>query len=129
MMKNPFQKYASRFSEKKLFKKLGRFAKQAGIKTAYSALLMYYAFTRRETPAWARSIIIGVLGYFINPIDWVPDLTPFIGFTDDLSVLGFGLVTIACFINDEVRIKARKRMKIWFGELDLEELAEIDAKL
>jgi len=129
MMENPFQKYAGQFSEKKLFIKLGRFARQAGIKTVYSALLMYYAFTRKETPNWARSIIIGVLGYFISPIDWIPDLTPIIGFTDDLGVLSFGLITIACFISDEVRIKARKRMKAWFGELDLKELADVDDKL
>ncbi len=128
-MKNPLQKYAVWFSEKKLFQKIGRFARQAGMKTIYSALLMYYAFTRRETPYWARSIIIGVLGYFISPIDWIPDLTPVIGFTDDLGVLSFGIITIACFINDEVRINARKRLKGWFGDLDLKELAEIDNKL
>ena len=128
-MENPFKKYGRLFSENAFLKKLRQYARQAGLKTVYSALLLFYAFSRRETPPWAKSIIIGVLGYFIAPIDWIPDLTPIIGFTDDLGVLGFGLVTIACYINDEVKIKARKKLKSWFGAFDLQELADVDAKL
>lgn len=32
-----------------------------------------------------KAIVIGVLIYFINPMDILPDFTPFLGFTDDLS--------------------------------------------
>ncbi len=128
-MENPFKKYANQFSENRLLKKVQAFARQLGLKTVYSVLLLFYAFTRRETPAWAKNIIVGVLGYFIAPIDAIPDLTPIIGYTDDLGVLSFGLVTIACYINQDVRNKARKKLKDWFGEYNLEELAEVDEKL
>ncbi len=128
-MKNPFEKYTGLFSENSLLRKVQQFAKQAGIKTVYSVLLLYYAYRRRETPIWARRIIIGVLGYFIAPIDALPDLTPIIGYTDDLGMLGFGLVTIAAYINDEVRITARKKLRDWFGEFNLEDLQEVDRKL
>ncbi len=128
-MENPFRKYLPAFSEIRLFEKIRRFARKAGKKVVYSVLLLYYAFTRKETPPWAKRIIIGVLGYFIFPLDGMPDLTPVIGYTDDLGVLSFGLVTVAAYINDEVRIKARKKLKQWFGEIDLQELAEIDSKL
>lgn len=128
-MENPFKKYARQFSESRLLKKIQAFARQAGLKTVYSVLLLYYAFTRKETPVWAKNIIIGVLGYFIAPFDALPDLTPIIGYTDDLGVLSFGLVTIACYINQDVRIKARKKLKDWFGEFDLQELAEVDKQL
>ncbi|MBI5915253.1 MAG: DUF1232 domain-containing protein [Bacteroidetes bacterium] len=128
-MENPFKKYARQFSENRLFQKLQTYTRQAGLKVVYSALLMFYAFRRKETPLWARRIIIGVLGYFIMPIDALPDLTPIIGYTDDLGVLSFGLVTIAAFVNDEVRINARKKLKDWFGEFDVQELREVDRQL
>ncbi|MCC6722893.1 MAG: DUF1232 domain-containing protein [Saprospiraceae bacterium] len=128
-MKNPFEKYASRFSEFGLLEKIKQFAKQAGLKVVYSVLLLYYAYRRKDTPIWAKRIIIGVLGYFISPIDALPDLTPILGYTDDLGVLSFGLVTIAAYVNDEVRITARKKLQDWFGEFNLEELQEVDKQL
>jgi uncharacterized membrane protein YkvA (DUF1232 family) len=128
-MKNTFEKYGHLFTEGGLLNKMKRYARQAGMKAVYSVLLMYYAFRRKETPYWARHIITGVLGYFIAPIDALPDLTPIIGFTDDLGMLSFGLVMIAAYVNDEVRIQARTKLRDWFGELDLQELQEIDSKL
>ena len=74
-------------------------------------------------------MILGVLGYFITPIDALPDLTPILGYTDDLGVLSFGVVTIACYINKEVRGKAKEKLKEWFGEYNEADLAEIDAQL
>ncbi|RMG80861.1 MAG: DUF1232 domain-containing protein [Bacteroidetes bacterium] len=128
-MKNPFKKFSASFSENKFWKKIKSFGREAGLKTVYTALLLYYAFKRKETPAWARSIILGTLGYFIAPIDALPDLTPILGYTDDVGVLGFGLVTIACYVNEEVKIKARKHLRDWFGNYDLTELAEVDEQL
>lgn len=128
-MKNPFSKYAVFFSENQLLNKIKDYFRQAGLKVVYSALLMFYAFTRKETPVWAKNIILGVLGYFVAPIDAVPDLTPLIGYTDDLGVLSFGLVTIACYVNEEVRNRAKLRLRDWFGTYDEAELVEIDSQL
>lgn len=128
-MKNIFKKYGNWFSEKKMWKKFKDYAKQAGLKTVYSALLLFYAYQRKDTPSWAKNIILGVLGYFIAPIDAIPDLTPIIGYTDDIGVLSFGLVTIACYVNEEVKEKARKRLGKWFSNYNEEELKEVDAQL
>ena len=128
-MNNPFKKYADFFSENSLLSKIKNYFREAGIRVVYSALLLYYAFTRKETPLWARNIIFGVLGYFISPIDALPDLTPIIGYTDDLGVLSFGLVTIACYVNKEVKEKARGKLKDWFGEYSEKELEEVDRQL
>ncbi|MGK0365290.1 MAG: uncharacterized membrane protein YkvA (DUF1232 family) [Saprospiraceae bacterium] len=128
-MKNPFKKYAEDFSENSFWAKIKGYARQAGLKTAYSGLLLYYAYRRHDTPSWAKKLILGVLGYFISPLDALPDLTPLIGYTDDLGVLTFGLVTIACYINDEVKGNARQQLNKWFGEYDEQELAEVDKQL
>ena len=129
MKGDPFKKFKKDYSEKGLWNKLKKYASVAGQKTVYSALLMFYAFHRKETPRWAKNVILGALGYFLSPFDGVPDLTPFLGYTDDLGVLSFGLVLIAGYINDEVRGKARERLKTWFGEIDEEELNTIDEQL
>ena len=128
-MKNPFEKYARQFTENRLLNKIQHFAKQAGLKVVYSVLLLFYAYRRSDTPIWAKRIIIGVLGYFIMPFDALPDLTPIIGYTDDLGVLSFGLVTIAAYVNEDVRIKARLKLRDWFGEFKLEDLSEVDKHL
>lgn len=128
-MKDPFEKYSGQFSVAKLWEKLTRFARQAGVKVTYTALLLFYAYKRKETPAWARNIILGTIGYFLAPIDAIPDLTPILGYTDDIGVLSFGLVTVAAYVNDEVKNKAKEKLGNWFGEYDQEELNEIDKQL
>lgn len=128
-MLEKIKQYQHHFSENKFWNKLRQHARKVGLKTVYTALLLFYAYRRRETPTWARSIIIGLLGYFLAPIDLIPDLSPVLGYTDDLGVLAFGLVAIAGFINDDVKTKARTRLEGWFGNYDETELKEIDAKL
>jgi uncharacterized membrane protein YkvA (DUF1232 family) len=113
----------------KVWRRVTRHGSAIGQQTVYAAMLMYYAFRRKGIPIYARSIIIGVFGYFLAVFDAIPDLTPVIGFTDDLGVLSFGLVTIAAYINDEVRIKARQAVKKVFPQLDFEVLQAVDAKL
>jgi len=103
--------------------------KTVGVKITYSALLLYYAYQRKDTPAWAKNIIIGSLAYLLSPFDAIPDLTPFIGFTDDLGVLSFGLVTIACYIDDTVRDNAKFRLHKFFKVVDEEDLLEVDSRL
>ncbi|MEQ8706696.1 MAG: YkvA family protein [Phaeodactylibacter sp.] len=128
-MENPFRSYINKFSEHRLWEKLRNYARQAGLKTVYSALLLFYAYRRKDTPYWAKNIVLGTLGYFLSPIDAVPDLTPIIGYTDDIGVLAFGLVTIAAYVNQEVKTKAKGQLHRWFGKYDERELEEVDAKI
>jgi uncharacterized membrane protein YkvA (DUF1232 family) len=115
--------------EKSLWNKITKYIKHLGIKTVYTILLMYNAYRRKDTPKWAKRIITGTLAYFIAPLDAIPDLTPFLGFTDDLGILGFGLVTVAAYINEDVRNKSRRQLSKWFGNYDEEELKTVDDKL
>jgi uncharacterized membrane protein YkvA (DUF1232 family) len=128
-MLSRIRKYAVFFSELNFWNTVQFYSKKIGIQSVYSSLLLFYAFKRKETPAWAKNIIIGVLGYLIAPIDLIPDLTPFIGYTDDLGVLGIGLVAIASYINDAVKSQAKTKLKDWFGNYDSAEIENIDQKL
>jgi uncharacterized membrane protein YkvA (DUF1232 family) len=123
------QRPSIQFKENKLWRKLNAYARQAGIKVVYAALLLYYAYRRKDTPHWARRVVVGVLGYFLSPIDALPDLTPILGYTDDLGVLAFGLVTIAAYVDAGVKQQAREKLQAWFGAYNEEELKEIDDKV
>ena len=99
------------------------------IQLIYSALLMLFAYKSPHTPKWAKRIILGAFAYLLSPFDSIPDLTPVLGFTDDLSVISFGLVTIACYIDNEIRQRARSKLTSMFNNIDETTLAAVDAKL
>ena len=103
--------------------------KMLGTRLVYSVLLMLYAYQSEKTPSWAKKIIIGAIAYLFSPLDGVMDLTPVIGFTDDLGIISFALVTIACYIDDDIRLKAKEKMHKLFKEVDDSEIAAVDAKL
>ncbi|MEM8524031.1 MAG: DUF1232 domain-containing protein [Bacteroidota bacterium] len=128
-MKEQLRQFRKNFSEHGFWSSLGRFAKGIGLKTTYMVLLLFYAYKRKDTPAWARRIVIGTLGYFVTIFDAVPDITPFVGMTDDIGILSFGLVTIAAYVNQEVRDNARAQLGKWFGDFEEKELMEVDKKL
>jgi len=128
-MKEKLKKFQQFFSEVKLWEKLKKYARKVGVKTVYMVLLLFYAYRRKDTPGWAKRIVLGTLGYFIAFIDLVPDLTPIVGYTDDIGILSFGLVTIAAYINDEVKSNAKDKLSNWFGEVEEIELKEVDEKL
>ncbi len=100
-----------------------------GTRLVYSVLLMMYAYQSEKTPAWAKRIILGSLAYLLSPLDSIPDLTPIFGFTDDLGVISFGLVSIACYIDADVRSKAREKIYKLFKSVDENELQTVDSKL
>ncbi|HCX65358.1 MAG TPA: hypothetical protein DHN33_09135 [Eubacteriaceae bacterium] len=123
------KKYTKAFSESKLFEKIFKFAKEAGIKVVYTVLLLFYAYKKPSTPRWAKNIIIGALGYFIVPFDFIPDIIPGIGYTDDLSALVFALVTVAAYIDEDVKLQAKSKLKDWFGIVDESKIEEIEGKM
>ncbi len=129
-MKRPdLAKFRGFFSERAFWGRIGDYARRAGSQLTYTALLLYFAYQRKETPAWAKRIVLGSLGYLLAPIDLIPDLSPFIGLTDDIGVLSLSLVTISAYVNDEVRHKAKAQLSRWFRQVKEEDLREVDDKL
>ncbi|MFK7806425.1 MAG: YkvA family protein [Saprospiraceae bacterium] len=125
-MKNNLNPYKKFFSENRFWQKIKKYAQQAGSKTIYMALLLFYAYRRKETPGWAKHIMLGALGYLISPIDALPDLSPILGYTDDAGVLAFALVIVSGHINDAVKEQAREKLNGWFPQVDERALNDID---
>ena len=108
--------FESAYSEEAFWGKLKRYARSAGREVVEKVLLLYYAAQEEKAPAWAKATIAGALGYFIVPLDAVADLTPAVGYADDLGVLVLALAAVATYINDDVRARAAEKMRNWFGD-------------
>lgn len=108
--------YEKEFSDNSFWEKIKNFAKSAGKEVIEKALWLYFAAQSPQTPIWAKTTIYSALGYFIFPIDAIPDLTPLIGFTDDFGVLTAAIAAVAVHITDDVKEQAKQKLKDWFGE-------------
>jgi len=114
--KNQPEEYTAAYSEENFWNKMAGYAKAAGREVVEKALLLYYAGHEEDAPAWAKATIVASLGYFIAPLDAIVDLTPVVGYADDLGVLALALAAVATYINDNVREKTAVKMQSWFGE-------------
>lgn len=107
--------FAAEYSEKGFWQKLKGFASKAGREVVGRSLQLYYAAQADETPTWAKSVIYGALGYFISVLDAVPDITPIVGYTDDLGVLVAALAAVAASVTPEIKAQAHAKTCQWFG--------------
>lgn len=108
--------FEKEYSDSNYWDKVKNVAKVAGKEVIEKALQLYYALQQPGTPAWAKAVIIGALGYFISPVDAIPDVVPMIGFADDLGVLAAAIATVAIYITDDVKAKAETKLNEWFGK-------------
>jgi uncharacterized membrane protein YkvA (DUF1232 family) len=103
------------YSAPNLWRKLSRCALVAGRKTVLSAITLYHCLRDADTPAWAKGVIVGALGYLILPADMVPDLIPGAGYGDDWAALVAALGTVAAYVKDEHKIRAAVQAEKLFG--------------
>lgn len=106
--------YEKSYSEQGFWQKIKNYAKDIGETVLEPALKMYYAAQDPDTPKWAKTVIYGALGYLISPLDAIPDLTPLIGYTDDLGAITAALALIAAHIKPEHTTKAKETLRQWF---------------
>ena len=55
--------------------------------------------------------LLGAIAYFILPFDFIPDMLPIFGFTDDAAVLATAIRLVATHITPEHRDAARAALK------------------
>ena len=115
------KKYEKEYSEDGLWEKIGKVAKKAGIKVIYYALLLFYALQSDKVTVAEKALIIGALGYFILPIDLIPDFMVPIGYGDDLAVM-WGLINKLDCIDEAVKAQAQAKLTDWFGNYDKSKL-------
>mgnify|MGYP000482803273 CR=1 FL=1 len=93
-------------SERKVFKKIKSALGSVGYEAITHILMLYYTLNAPNTPLWCRTVILGSLGYFISLIDGIPDLTPFLGYSDDIIVLSAAVTSLSQHITPDIKEKA-----------------------
>ena len=68
----------------------------------------YYCAIDPETPMKVKMVLFAALGYFVLPVDAIPDVVTGLGFSDDATVLTTALGIVGVHINESHRIAARR---------------------
>ena len=112
---NELKKYETQYSDKGFLEKVGSVFAKAGIKVIRPALLMYYVLKSGCVSTRDKAIIIGALGYFILPIDLIPDFIPALGLTDDASAIAMAFKAVKDNVTPEIERQAEEKLSEWFG--------------
>lgn len=111
----PPEDYKDAYSEQDFWDKLAKYAKSAGQEVVEKALLLYYIMVDPKTSVANKMIALAALGYFISPVDAIPDVIAVVGYADDLGVLVAALTALASSITDEIKAKAQAKAQEWFN--------------
>jgi uncharacterized membrane protein YkvA (DUF1232 family) len=104
---------------RRFWRKLKRVATK--LPFAEDLLAAYYCAFDKETPRHVQAALLGAVAYFILPFDFVPDMLPVLGFTDDAAVLATALRLVASHITDDHRQAARAVLKRGVETVDTDE--------
>ena len=108
-------KYSKNYSDDSFWEKIKGVIKTAGRVLIYKALQLYYVMQTSDCPMHIKTAIIAALGYFILPIDIIPDFIPGVGFTDDLGAIVAALAMAQAYVTDEVKANAKAMLDDIFG--------------
>jgi uncharacterized membrane protein YkvA (DUF1232 family) len=78
---------------------------------AEDLLAAYYCAFDLQTPRHVQAALLGAIAYFILPFDFIPDMLPVLGFTDDAAVLATAIRLVSAHILPEHREAARAALK------------------
>ena len=110
------QKYEQHYSDGGFLEKLTKYGKIIGINALYKAVQLWFVMQKPDVPAGTKAVIMGALGYLIAPLDFLPDLMPVLGYTDDLVAITFALIKVQGYIDEEVERKSKNLLAKIFGE-------------
>src|SRR4030081_1608197 len=94
---------------RRFWTKLKRVA--ANLPFAEDLVAAYYCAFEKRPPRHVQAALLGAIAYFILPFDFVPDMLPVLGFTDDAAVLATALRMVVTHITPEHRDAARAALK------------------
>lgn len=110
------QKYEQHYNDSSFLDKVTKYGKLIGINALYKAVQLWFVLQKPDVPASTKAVIMGALGYLIAPLDFLPDLMPVLGYTDDFVAITFALIKVQGYIDEEVERKSKNLLTKIFGE-------------
>lgn len=107
-------RYSEYYEESAFKNKVRDFGSRLGSKALYPAVLLFNLLQDRNTPLEVRSVIVASLGYFICPVDFIPDIVPVLGMTDDVGALTLAIKLVKQHITQELEDKTKRDLSKLF---------------
>lgn len=104
--------YGAPASEAEVREKFWRTAKRAARHVPFmeEVVAAYYCALDKDTPLRAKGILLAALGYFILPVDTIPDVILGLGFTDDIAVLTAAITAVRAHMTPAHRLAAKEAL-------------------
>jgi len=83
---------------------------------AEDLIAAHYCAFDRQTPLHVKAALVGAIAYFVLPCDFIPDVLPVIGYSDDAAVLAAALKLVSSHITPDHREAARRTLLRLRGE-------------
>lgn len=110
--------YEKYFSENELLQKIGKFWKSIGATVLYPVFLLFNLLKSGDINLKEKAMIIGTLGYFILPVDLLPDAIVGVGYADDAAALKAAVTALASCITEYIQNESKEQLRKIFGEFD-----------
>lgn len=107
-------RYSEYYEESAFKNKMRDFGSRLGSKALYPAVLLFNLLRDKNTPLEVRGVIVASLGYFICPLDFIPDIVPVLGMTDDVGALTLAVQLVKQHITQELEDKTSDDLSKWF---------------
>lgn len=104
--------YVKHYSVAKLIEKVQSASKTASSELIKTVITLYVILEEKTVPTFIKVGIIAALGYFICPLDLIPDFLPG-GFLDDLGILTATLGQVYIYRNDQVKKRVEELLPEW----------------
>lgn len=110
-MKNLPDSAPEEYSDSRFWRKIRKITSSASHKVLNVALTLYFCLRDPDTPTWAKTVILGALGYLILPLDAIPDILPGVGLTDDAGTIMAALTVVSLHVKDEHKSRAQEKLE------------------
>lgn len=89
-------------------RKARRMIHKIKMKLVFFVVILICGFSSKASPLRAKVILIVTLLFIVCPFEVIPNVTPYVGFTDDIFVRMTALNALRKFFTIENSIKARR---------------------
>ena len=111
-------KFRNNFKENHFWKKIYSISKRTTQEIIYNMLILFYTLKSQQISLKKKALIVAGLGYFISPIDLIPDFIPVLGLSDDLIVSIYLINLIKELVTPEILESTRLKFKQIFKNID-----------
>ncbi len=79
-------------------------------------LTLWFCCRHPAMPWLPKLLALLVVGYFLSPIDLIPDFIPVIGYLDDLILVPIGIYLTLKLVPEPVLTESRAKAAMWVAE-------------